>query len=145
MEIDDTDREIIACLDRGKVKVHEIAAKLSMKQSTVHARIMRLRKEKILKGIKGSIDWKRAGWGITAYVLINIDTHLLRSIKKTQDQLRQELLASDNVKEAQVITGDADLMAKVIARDTEEFKGILLNHIDGINGIVKTKTMIVLE
>jgi len=145
MDIDETDEEIIKCLDSGKVKVHEIAAKLRMKQSTVHARMMRLRKEKILRGIKGDIDWKRAGMGITAYVLINIDTNLLREMKKTQDQLKRELLASENVKEAQVITGDADLMVKVIAKDTGEFKDVLLNFIDGREGIVKTKTMIVLE
>ena len=48
-------------------------------------------------------------------------------------------------KEGYVITGEADLLVKVLARDTAHLKDILLNHIDAVHGVVKTKTIVVLE
>ena len=43
-----------------------------------------------------------------------------------------------------MVTSDADLIIKVIAKDTQHFKEILQDYIHTKAGIVNTKTMVVL-
>ena len=97
-----------------------------------------------MKYYKGEIDWRAAGFSFSAFVLILVDTNLLKSINKTQDNLLKELLDIMYVREGYIITGEGDLLVRVIARDSTHFKEILLDYIDSKDGIVKTNTMIVL-
>ena len=143
--MDETDEELLHLVDTGSVKYTQIAKKLNLPLSTVHFRMKRLERAGIIRHYKGEVDWKKAGLPLTAFVLINIDVNLLRSIHKTQDKLLKELMSLSYVKEGYVITGEADLLVKVIAKDTAHFKDILLGHIDAIEGVVKTKTIIVLN
>ncbi|MGC8479114.1 MAG: Lrp/AsnC family transcriptional regulator [Candidatus Micrarchaeia archaeon] len=142
--MDEFDEDIITGIDSGIIKYTTLAKKLNAPVSTVHFRIKKLEKEKIIKHYKGDIDWKKAGFSITAFVLITIDINILRSINKTQDALLKELLDILYVREGYIITSDADLIIKVIAKDTVHFKEILLDYIHSKTGIVNTKTMVVL-
>lgn len=142
--MDSLDEELIANVDSGTIKYTALAKKLNQPLSTIHFRMKRLEKEKIIKNFKGEIDWKKAGFGFTAFVLITVDTSLLRDLKKTQDDLLKDLLKILYIREGYVVTGEGDLFVKVIARDSEHFKEIALDYIQSNEGIVKTNTMIVL-
>ena len=142
--MDEFDEELIYSIDDGVIKYTNLAKKLNAPLSTVHFRIKKLENEKVIKFYKGEIDWKKAGFGVTAYVLIRVDINLLKSMNRTQDMLLEELLKIPYVKEGHITTSEADLVIKVIARDTSHFKELLLNKIDLLEGIVNTKTMIVL-
>lgn len=143
--MDRIDEELIDAASRGIIRYSEIAKRLNHPLSTVHVRMKKLEKDGVIKIYKADIDWKRAGFGITAFILINIDTHLLYKIKKTQGQLLKQLMSIDYVTEGHIITGEADMMVKVIARDSAHLRDILLDSIDNVEGVVKTKTMIALE
>ncbi len=142
--MDRLDEELIGYVDAGITRYSSLAKKVGEPLSTVHIRMKKLEKSGVIKGYKGEVDWSKAGFGITTYILINIDVNLLQELKKSQEMLLKEILRIEYVKEGYVITGDADIMVKVIARDTGHLKEILLGGIDRIEGIVKTKAMITL-
>ncbi len=142
--MDEFDEEIITNIDSGIIKYTTLAKKLNTPVSTIHFRIKKLEKDKIIKHYKGEIDWKKAGFSITAFVLINVDINILRDIKKSQDMLLKELLEIVYVRDGFMITSDADLIVKVIAKNTQHFKEILQDYIHSKTGIVNTKTMVVL-
>ena len=142
--MDQFDDELLQLVDSGVIRYSALAKKTNSPLSTVHVRMKKLEKSKVIRNYKGDIDWQKAGFTVTAYISINIDTDLLMRIKKTQDHLLEELLSIAYIKEGSIITGDADLIVKVIARDTEHLKDILLNSIDRLSGVVKTKTIVVL-
>lgn len=143
--MDAVDEDIIYAIDSGNIRYSRIAKKLGIPLSTVHFRVKRLEKDGIVKGYKGDIDWRKAGLGLNAFVFINIDVSLLKRIGKTQDKLLKELLGIKYVREGYVVTGDSDILLRVMAKDTAHFKEILLNHIDTKEGIVKTDTIMILE
>ncbi len=143
--MDEIDEELLHHVDSGVIKYTALAKKLNQPLSTIHFRMKRLEREGTIKYYRGEIDWRRAGLPLTAFVLINIDVNMLKDMRKTQDKLLKELMSLAYVKEGYVITGEADILVKVIAKDTAHFKDILLNHIDAISGVVKTKTIIVLS
>ena len=142
--MDELDERIIEEIDAGEIRYTALARRLHMPISTVHNRIKKMEKDKIIEGYKGQINWKKAGLGLSAYILINIDVGLLKKIGKTQDTLLKELLGIAYVKEGCIITGEADLIVKIVSKDSMQLKDIILDDIGSIQGIIKTKTMIVL-
>jgi DNA-binding Lrp family transcriptional regulator len=143
--MDEIYEELLSKADEGTIKYTALARKLNIPLSTVHHRMRKLEKEGIVKYYKAEIDWKKAGLPLTAFVLINIDVNMLKDMHKTQDKLLKELLNLAYIKEGYIITGEADILVKVIAKDTSHFKEILLNHIDALEGVIKTKTVVVLD
>ena len=93
---------------------------------------------------RDEIDWKKAGFPIAAYIFVNIDVDLLKKIDKSQDDLLKEFMSIFYVRDGALITGDADILLKIIAKSSEHLKDILLNAIDSREGVVRTKTMLVL-
>ena len=57
----------------------------------------------------------------------------------------KELLSIIYVREGYIITGESDLLVRVIAKNPEHLKDILLNHIDSREGVVRTRTAIILD
>ncbi|ASI13811.1 Lrp-AsnC family transcriptional regulator [Candidatus Mancarchaeum acidiphilum] len=142
--MDGIDDSIISLIDSGTINYSTIAKKLGMPLSTVHFRVRKLEKEKIIEGYKGEVNWKNAGMSVLAFIFVNVDVDLLKKLHKTQQQLLNELTGISYVKEGYIVTGEADIFLKVIAKDTEELGKVLLNSIDAKEGVVKTKTMVVL-
>jgi Lrp/AsnC family transcriptional regulator for asnA, asnC and gidA len=142
--MDQLDEELIEYVDSGITRYSDLAKKVNSPLSTVHIRMKKLEQSGIIRGYKGDIDWSKAGFGITAYIFISIDVNLLQRLKKSQETLLKEILSMEYVKEGYIVTGDADIMVKILAKNTENLKEILLNGIDRIDGIVKTRAMITL-
>lgn len=144
-KIDKTDLEIISLLEKdAKTKLHVIANKLKLPISTVHFRIQKLEKEKIIN-YKITKDYKALGQNIKAEIIIYANPKELRLLKKTQSDLAKELIKINNVDIVDIITGDGDLLVVVRAKDVEELNNIILNRIQSLEGINNTKTLIVLQ
>lgn len=143
--MDSFDEELLQLVDKGTIRYSAIAKKVNAPLSTIHIRMKKLEKQGIIQSYKADVDWKKAGLPLTAFILINIDVTMLQTMKKTQDKLLKELLSLQYVKEGYIITGEADLLVKVLAKDSTHLKDILLNHIDMVKGVVRTKTIVVLD
>ena len=142
--MDELDEEIIANVDTGTIKSTSLAKKLNAPLSTVHFRLKRLEKEQVIKYYKGEIDWKKAGFTITAFVLVSIDTNLMRTSRYSHEELLKDILSVIYVREGYITTSEADMILKVIAKDTAHLREILLDYVFAKKGVVNTKTMIVL-
>ena len=142
--MDETDLKLLELADHGITKYSLLAKRLNMPLSTVHSRMKRMELEKVIRGYRADIDWKKAGLNLTAFVLIKADVGKLRETGMTQDSLLEELMETDFVDEGFVITGEADLLIRITARDSSHLKDILLRDIDAMEGITGTRTIIVL-
>lgn len=142
--MDQTDLKLLELADQGITKYSLLARKLDMPLSTVHSRMKRMELDKVIRGYRADVDWKKAGLNLTAFVLIKADVGKLRETGNTQDTLLEELLETDYVDQGYVITGEADLLIRITARDSTHLKDILLRDIDSMDGITGTRTIIVL-
>ncbi|MCL4337228.1 MAG: Lrp/AsnC family transcriptional regulator [Candidatus Thermoplasmatota archaeon] len=142
--MDETDLKLLELADHGTTKYSLLARKLDMPLSTVHSRMKRMELDRVIRGYRADIDWKRAGLNITAFVLIKADVGKLRETGKTQDSLLEELLETPYIDQGYVITGEADILIRITARDSGHLKDILLRDIDSMDGITGTRTIIVL-
>lgn len=144
--IDETDMEILALLEKnGKAKMHAISRKLGIPASTAHHRIKRMEQEGVIRGWSVVKDYKRLGFGIKAHLLVFVDVTELKKLGKTQTDIARELSKLPGVAEAEIVTGEADLLITVRCRDMDDYRKVLLEKIQAISGIEKTKTMMVIS
>lgn len=141
--MDIIDEEILIELRKNaKQSGKRVARKLRIPLSTLYAKIKKLEEKGIIKSYVAQIDWRLMGFNITAYVLVFVDTSRLKQMGITQKDIVNKLRSFEFVEEASIITGDADIIIKLRARDTEHLSAILLEKIQSIEGISKTKTMV---
>jgi len=73
-----------------------------------------------------------------AYLKIKVEAGKERSV-------RDALLRFDEVKEADLTTGDQDILATVEAENYEDILQVVIDRLRTLKGIVRTETDLVLE
>lgn len=145
-QLDETDERILSLLARdAKMRIHLLARKAGIPASTAHHRIKRMESDGIISGYTIRKDHKKLGLGILAHVLVFVDVTELKKMKRTQQDIADALMRVPGAEKAEIITGEADLMLTVRCRDMEDYKNVLLNKIQAIEGITETRTIMAIS
>lgn len=143
-KLDDKDMEILDILEKNaKIRIHAIAKRLSIPPSTVHHRIKRLESSGAIRRWTIEKGYQVIGLKLKAHIMVLVDVTALKRMRKTQKDIAKAIRGIPNVQAVDIVTGDSDLMVTVRARDMEEFQGTLLERVQAVEGITKTRTMIV--
>ncbi len=143
--MDELDIEIVKELEREKRSLRGLSRFLRVPITTLHNRIKKLEKKGVIKKYKAEVDWEALGFKVFAYVLIYVDATELKKLNKSQQDIKNALLSFEFVEECHIITGDADLIAKLKAKSTKELGELITKNIQSIMGISKTKTLICID
>ncbi|HIH22722.1 TPA: Lrp/AsnC family transcriptional regulator [Candidatus Micrarchaeota archaeon] len=140
--MDQHDRDILGELTKnGKIKIKKIAKKLNLPMSTVHHRIVRMEESGVIAGYSAIPDYKKIGLSIVAYVFVNVDY----SKEQKQELVAQEIRKIPHVAEANIVSGEIDIIAKVRAKDVDELSDVVIKKMRNINGVAKTVTSLVMK
>lgn len=116
--VDELDARLIAELrDNPRVGLLEISRRLGVARGTVQARLAKLEARGVITGYGPEVDPAAMGYGITAFVLLELAQGRLREATEALEQLPEVL-------EADAISGQHDLICRVAARDTEHLQDI---------------------
>lgn len=144
--MDELDQDILMELQKdAKVKLKTIAKKLCVPLSTIYMRIKKMEEIGIIKSYTVDVDWEKLGYTLKAYVLVFVDTTKLKELRKPQKEILDRIKNLPFVHDAEVVTGDADMVMVVRARDTEHLGQLLTGDIQDIAGIVKTKSLVTIS
>ncbi len=131
MKFDDTDHKIIEVLRKNaRSSIRDIAKQLKLRHSTVHVRIQKLIREKIIEKFTVKLNNKAMGENFIVFVFI-----------ATEKIIENHAFHHKNIKEVFGITGEYDLVMKCKFADIEEFNQFLLDFRKK-HGLKKTLTMI---
>jgi DNA-binding Lrp family transcriptional regulator len=73
VQLDAVDHAVLAALARdGRMSMNELAAQVGVSRATAYTRVERLRRERVITGFTATIDPARAGFGVTALILLNV-------------------------------------------------------------------------
>ncbi|MCD6590982.1 MAG: Lrp/AsnC family transcriptional regulator [Candidatus Aenigmarchaeota archaeon] len=146
LKLDEKDRKIIELLkERGDLTVRQIASKLGLPITTAHNRIKRLKSLGVIKRFTISVDHKKIGKGLSAYVLVTIDSKYMKHFRMSQHDLIKQLARLEFVERADIVTGDIDIILLVRVRDVEELDRVIVDKLRDIQGIEKTQTLVILK
>lgn len=118
--LDDTDRTILRTLRlHPRASIAEIARRSSVARGTVYSRLERLERDGVITGWGPEIDTRAAGYDVLAFLWLQI-------AQGAHDETIAALAEIDEVLEIHTITGDADLLCKVVARSNDHLHDIVL-------------------
>lgn len=137
--LDDLDRRLIELLmAEPRVGVLEASRRLSVARGTVQARIDRMQSRGVITGYGPDIDPAAIGFAVTAFVTLEIRQ------AGGHDPVAARLSAIAEVLEAHTITGSGDMLCRVVARSNSDLQRVI-DAIVGLDGVVRTSTVIVLD
>ncbi|GAA1864981.1 Lrp/AsnC ligand binding domain-containing protein [Pseudonocardia ailaonensis] len=136
--MDALDVDLLEALrDHPRVGVLELSRLLGVARGTVQARLDRLERDGVLTGHGPDVDLVAAGYGVHAFVSLEIAQGAL-------DEVTTELEAHPAVLEAYATTGSSDVLCRLAASSHEDLQRTLL-ALDRFPMITRSTSVIVLS
>ncbi|MEK6984691.1 MAG: Lrp/AsnC family transcriptional regulator [Nanoarchaeota archaeon] len=134
MEMDKKDEKIIEILRHdSRLPVREIAKQTKIRPSTVHQRIQKLIKNKIIEKFTIKLNNKEVDENFIVLMLVK---------GSTSDYIDARFLNNVHVKEVFGVTGEYDLLIKLKFRDVGEFNDFIIRFRKENKDVQSTLTMV---
>ena len=138
MAIDQLDARIVRLLlDEPRIGVLELSRRLRVARGTVQARLDRLIKRGVIRSLAPQIDPAALGYRVTAFAMLEIR-------QGARELVAAHLTRIPEVLEVHTITGQADLLCRIVARDNADLQRVLDDLVADVN-IAHTSTFVALS
>lgn len=129
---DDVDRKILRALcEDGRMSVVQLAEQVGLSPTPCKRRLQRLEESGLISGYSASIDRKTAGFGITAFVSVELERQDTEEIQKFQNQVA----LFEEVVTGSLMTGAQDFLLEVAVESLEEFETFLQARLMKVAGV----------
>src|SRR5579875_1265924 len=136
--VDELDTRLIRELDAApRVGVLELSRRLGVARGTVQARLDRLVERGVIATFAPTIDPVALGFEVTAFATMEIRQGRGREVL-------EHLRSIPEVLEVHTITGQGDMLARVVARSNDDLQRVL-DVVTEFPEIVRTSTVIALS
>jgi DNA-binding Lrp family transcriptional regulator len=136
--LDSIDARLLLAVARDpRATIVALAEKIGVARNTVQARLNKWSKDDVLLPFERCIDPAFLGYPLRAYVVTHVKQRLL-------DDISAALLQIPEVVEVHGLSGNADLLIQVVARDADDLYRIA-GQILGVRGVRRTSTSLVMR
>jgi Lrp/AsnC family transcriptional regulator, leucine-responsive regulatory protein len=137
IEFDEIDRQLLAALqDNARLTSGELAEMTGLSQSPCWRRIRRLEEAGLIDGYHARLSRRALGYGVVAFVSISIDLqNEARSI-----EFAEAVRAIPQVVMFHGVTGTADFLLMVVARDLDAYSELLQHSLHRLPGVRQVQT-----
>src|SRR5215471_18469629 len=138
-ELDAIDLQIINLLQtNGRIPHTKLAEQVGLSAPSVIERVKKLEDSGIITGYHATVDARRLGKDVTAFIGVSI------SHPKLIGEFERAVAEMDDVLECHHVTGEHTLLLKVKTDNTASLES-LISTIRFIEGVSRTETMVVLS
>lgn len=135
--LDGVDVSLIAELRRRpRTSFTSLARLVGIARGTVYSRMERLEHEGVITGYGPEVDAQRAGFGVLAFVLIEISQGSLEETVRELERIPQIL-------EVHTVTGQGDLMCKILGRSNDHLHQVL-QAVAALPAVLRSETNLAL-
>ena len=135
-KIDAIDLKILAELQKdANISVPKLSKKINVNPSVVYSRIKRLTKRELIKRFTIEVNDEVLGYNVSAIIGLNIDS-------KVREQILEEMLRMEGIRDVYEVTGRFDLLVRVKAKSLEDLHSTVSAKMGKINGVNHTETFI---
>jgi len=139
---DNTDRKIIDILQvEGRISNVELARRIGMSPPPTLERVKKLERNGFIKGYAAVMDPDKLGLTCVTYVEVT----LVRHGKAGVERFIAAITELEEVTECHHITGGADFLIKVMARDIPAYEDFVLHKLTALPEVQHLKTLVVLS
>ncbi|MCF8325090.1 MAG: Lrp/AsnC ligand binding domain-containing protein [Leadbetterella sp.] len=138
--IDEIDLKILRILiEDAKISYGDIGEKVFLSPGAVHTRVKKMESTGIITGSSISVDTKKLGWDIAAFLGIYLEK------SEQYDDVADQLKMIPEIVSINYTTGNYSIFVKLMCRDTAHLRSVLHDKIQKVQGIQRTETFISLE
>lgn len=138
--MDNLDKKALTeLMANGRITWAELASRMDLSSPAAADRVRRLEDKGIIKGYHAEVDPEKVGYGLTAFIFITLERP-----EHTSEFLNLITNISE-IQECHHITGEDNYLVKVRCHGTRDLDRIITTELRGLHGVVKTKTVIVLD
>ena len=139
--LDQFDLKLLAALEAdGRLTNAELGEKVGLSASQCSRRRMRLEETGIIEGYSARLNAGRLGIGLLAFIQVSLSPHS----KEKAAKFRDFVSSVAEIQEAYTLTGDADYLLKVAARDLTSLAHVINDLILPQASVSHVKSSIVL-
>ncbi|MBA7593667.1 HTH-type transcriptional regulator LrpC [subsurface metagenome] len=137
--MDSVDMKLLKMLsDDAHVSLRKMGREVGLSTSGVRRRVKQLERFGLIKQYSALIDPQKFGYGVMAFVSIDVDSRSMRELVRSLSRCHQ-------VCELHHTTGGHGLMLKVRARDVESLKKFVDDHIQSFDSVKSVRTIVAME
>lgn len=141
-ELDEADRRLLQAMQAdAAISQAELAEKVGLSASLVSRRLSRLREAGVLRAIVGLVDAKRVGLTCSAIIRVRLRDHSAPNVRAFRDLVAR----MDEVTLCVMLTGEADYLIRIVARDLPHFQEVVQSSLLRCAAIAHVESSIVLE
>jgi Lrp/AsnC family transcriptional regulator, leucine-responsive regulatory protein len=141
-QVDDKDRALLRALQRdGRATIAALADKIALSESACRRRIEALEKRGIIEGYRADLNADKLGFSLTVFVSISLGTQTDRDLGAFEAAVR----AAPEVMECWLMTGDADYLLRVAARDVADLERIHREVLTRLPSVVRVNTALAMR
>jgi DNA-binding Lrp family transcriptional regulator len=139
---DAADLRLLRAVQRdASVSQAELAAEAGISPSLVSRRLARLKETGVLRAVVGLIEPARVGLSCAAIIRVRLRDHSAANVRAFRDVVQRMKEATFCV----MLTGEADYLVKIVARDLPHFQEIVQSKLLRCSAIAHMESSIVLE
>lgn len=139
---DTIDRKILAALrDDGRMSLVDLAEKVGLSATPCKRRLARLEESGLISGYTARIDRKVAGFGITAFISVELE----RQASEDLESFQRRVAHFEEVVTGSLMTGSQDFLLEVVVESLEEYELFLQTKLLRIPGIRAVRTRFALR
>ena len=140
--IDSIDRKILALLQENcRAPIAQTAEKVGLSLSACHRRIGQLETAGLIERYAARLNGKALGYAMTFYVEISLESQSEAALAAFE----KAAIASDQVLECHLMTGNADYLIKLAAHDTEDYEQLYRRTIAALPHVSKITSSLVMK
>lgn len=142
MKLDSIDKQIIQILqDNCKITNLELSKRIGLSPAPTLERVKKLETSNILSSYHAHVDPISIGLEVQTFLLAGIAWHK----ENAMDKFLEKIQKIDEVVECYVVTGEADILMKIVCADIPAYEKLLFNTISRIEEVTRLKTLMTLS
>lgn len=142
MKLDATDLKILTCLQAdGRISNLDLAEKVFLSPSSCLRRVRLLEESGMIRRYSAILDADALGLELEAFVQVT----MRRDVERWHESFTDALREWPEVVGSYIITGEANYLLRVRARNLKHFSAFVLNKLYKAAGVLDIRSNIVLE
>lgn len=117
----------------------DLGEAVGLSAPAVAERVRRLEERGVITGWEPRLDARAVGAGLTAFISVSIAN------RRDRDELLRTVERAPEIQACHHVAGEEDSLLKVRCRDTEALERLLTQELKAHDGVVRTRTTVVLS
>jgi len=142
IEIDRIDRAMLAALQQdGRMPVAKLVERVGLSETPCARRLKRLESEGYIDGYRAVLSRKALQLGVVAFAQVRFSVH----DRALSDRFEREIQGIPRIVSCHNISGTADYLLQIIARDLDEYGVFMRDILRTLPGVTAVESMLSLR